>query len=257
MNSIILISIIVIFVVLRVWYSSPKNIGKFGEKRVAIKLDWLSNEYITLNDILLPTNYGTTQIDHIVVSPYGIFVIETKNYKGRIFGHENSDEWVQSLLGKKRLWGWSSEQYKLRNPIRQNVAHTLAVKAILKEVGNFPIIPIVAFSDRAELHITTPNHIVINWSYLRSTIMMYRAQCILQEDIQLIVNKLSAANITADGSIENHVRNIQSIKYNRDMAIANGKCPKCGGILVPRKGKFGSFLGCSNYPKCTFTHNNK
>ena len=73
--------------------SSPENIGKVGEKRVARKLDWLSKEYIILNDIMLPTQYGTTQIDHIVISPYGIFVIETKNYKGWIFGHENSEEW--------------------------------------------------------------------------------------------------------------------------------------------------------------------
>lgn len=78
--------------------SSPDNIGKAGEKRVARKLDWLPKEYIILNDIMLPTQYGTTQIDHIVVSPYGIFVIETKNYKGWIFGHENSEEWKQSLL---------------------------------------------------------------------------------------------------------------------------------------------------------------
>ena len=120
--------------------SSPKNIGKFGEKRVARKLDWLSKEYITLNDVLLPTRYGTTQIDHIVVSPYAIFVIETKNYKGWIFGHQDSEEWKQSLLGKKRFWGWSSEQHKLRNPIRQNAAHARAVKAILKEVGDFNII---------------------------------------------------------------------------------------------------------------------
>ncbi|MBE6181915.1 MAG: NERD domain-containing protein [Rikenellaceae bacterium] len=46
-----------------------------------------------------------------------MFVIETKNYKGRIFGHEDAEEWKQSLLGKKTFWGWSSEQYKLRNPI--------------------------------------------------------------------------------------------------------------------------------------------
>ena len=142
---ILAICIIGLSVVLKIWLSSPQNIGKLGEKRVASKLDWLPKEYITLNDILLPTNYGTTQIDHIVVSPYGIFVIETKNYKGWIFGHENSEEWKQSLLGKKRFWGWTSEQHKLRNPIRQNAAHVRAVKAILKEIGDFAIIPIVIF----------------------------------------------------------------------------------------------------------------
>lgn len=255
MSSIIIICIFVILVAFKIWMSSPKNIGKFGEKRVALKLDWLSKEYITLNDILLPTHYGTTQIDHIVVSPYGIFVIETKNYKGWIFGHENSEDWKQSLLGKKRFWGWSSEQHKLRNPIRQNVAHTRAVKSILKDVGEFDIIPIVVFSDSAELNITTPNHIVINWSNLRSVIKSYRTPCISPEDIQRVVSRISSANITTEGSRESHIRNVQTVQQNRDMAIANGKCPKCGGNLVERKGKYGSFLGCSNYPRCRFTHN--
>ena len=116
---------------------SPENIGKVGEKRVARKLDWLPKEYITLNDIMLPTQYGTTQIDHIVLSPYGIFIIETKNYKGWIFGHENSEEWKQSLLGKKKWYRWSSEQHKFRNPIRQNISHTRAIKKILSEIGDF------------------------------------------------------------------------------------------------------------------------
>lgn len=129
------ICIIILLVFWRIWSSNPTNIGKSGEKKVARKLNWLSEEYVTLNDILLPTRYGTTQIDHIVVSPFGIFIIETKNYKGWIFGHQNSEEWTQSLLGKKTFWGWSSEQHKFRNPIRQNIAHSIAVKDILKDIG--------------------------------------------------------------------------------------------------------------------------
>lgn len=255
MESIIIICIFVLLVAWKIWISSPKNIGKYGEIRVARKLDWLSKEYITLNDVLLPTHYGTTQIDHIVVSPYGIFVIETKNYKGWIFGHENSEDWKQSLVGKKTFWGWSSEQHKLKNPIRQNSAHVRAVKAILKELGDFTIIPIVVFSDSAELKITTPNHIVINWCNLRSTIKAYGTPCITQEDIQRIVNRISATNITTEGSRDMHISNVQFAQQTRESALANGKCPKCGGNLVKRKGKYGSFLGCSNYPKCKFTHN--
>ena len=250
---ILAICIIGLSVVLKIWLSSPQNIGKLGEKRVASKLDWLPKEYITLNDILLPTNYGTTQIDHIVVSPYGIFVIETKNYKGWIFGHENSEEWKQSLLGKKRFWGWTSEQHKLRNPIRQNAAHVRAVKAILKEIGDFTIIPIVVFSNSAELKITTPNHIVINWCDLRSAIKLYKYRCISEEDVQRIASKISSANIITEGSRETHANNIQTVLYKKNIAIANGICPKCGSKLVERHGKYGGFLGCSNYPQCKFT----
>ena len=256
MNLIIIIGIFILFAAWNIWWSSPQNIGKRGERRVARKLDWLSKEYITLNDLLLPTRYGTTQIDHVVVSPYGIFVIETKNYKGWIFGHENSEEWKQSLLGEKRFWGWSSKQYKLRNPIHQNAAHARAVRDILKEIGDFTIIPIVVFSNNAELNITTPNHNVINCSDLRSTIKKYKIPKISQTEIQEIITILSSSNITTKECREKHIRNIQILEQNKDDSISNGKCPKCGGNLVERRGKYGNFLGCSNYPKCRFTLNN-
>ncbi len=251
---ILFICIVILLVIWKIWLSNPKNIGKIGEKRVARKLSWLSEEYITLNDVLLPTRYGTTQIDHIVVSPYAIFVIETKNYKGWIFGHQDSEEWTQSLLGKKRMWGWSSEQHKFRNPIRQNLAHFRAVRDILKDIGDFTIIPIVAFSDRADLNITTPNHTVINWSDLRAVIKSYQTPSISLDNIQRIVTQLSTVNITTEGSREQHAQQAQTIQQNRDLAIANRCCPNCGGQLVERKGKYGSFFGCLNYPNCRFTH---
>lgn len=252
-STIILICIVILFTVLIKSISSPKIIGTIGEKRVSRRLDWLPKEYITLNDILLPTNYGTTQIDHIVISPYGIFVIETKNYKGWIFGHENSEEWKQSLYCKKNFWGRSSKQYILRNPIRQNLNHARAIKTILKEVGDFVIIPIVVFSNNAELHITTPNYIVINWRKLRSVIKSRKTPCISPDSVQMIVNKIAAANITTKESRKIHVRNIKSSLDRRNRAIKGGKCPQCDGELIKRKGKHGVFLGCSNYPRCRFT----
>lgn len=70
MHQIILIILITGLAIWKVFISSPKNAGKVGEKVVSWKLNWLSKEYVILNDIMLPTQYGTTQVDHIVVSPY-------------------------------------------------------------------------------------------------------------------------------------------------------------------------------------------
>lgn len=235
--------------------SSPENIGKVGEKRVARKLDWLPKEYITLNDIMLPTQYGTTQIDHIVLSPYGIFIIETKNYKGWIFGHENSEEWKQSLLGKKKWYGWSSEQHKFRNPIRQNISHTRAIKQLLSEIGDFRIIPIVVFSDRADLKITTPNHIVINRCNLRNVIRQFNEACISEESIKKISNLITSANIIDDEIRKTHSLSVQYTQQQKRQLIENRICPLCKSPLVERKGTYGQFLGCANYPKCRFTHN--
>ena len=81
------------------WYFSPKQRGIRGERAVAAKLRAnLPAEYIVLNDLYLPLPDGTTtQIDHVVVSQYGIFVVETKTYSGWIFGEEKSAKWSQSI----------------------------------------------------------------------------------------------------------------------------------------------------------------
>ena len=64
------------------WYNSARQKGKRGERRVLAKLSQLPDEYTILNDLVFRTENGTTQIDHVVVSKYGIFTIETKNYRG-------------------------------------------------------------------------------------------------------------------------------------------------------------------------------
>ena len=76
--------------ILRYITRNPQWIGGAAEKRVQRILSGLpQNEYITINDVLIRRpNGNTTQIDHVVVSPYGVFVMETKNYHGYVHGQE-------------------------------------------------------------------------------------------------------------------------------------------------------------------------
>ena len=105
--------------------------GSGGEGRVARRLAKLPQEdYQTVNDIMLPTVDGeTTQVDHVVVSRYGIFVIETKDYNGWIFGGENQRIWTQWFKGGR----WSGPQkFHFQNPIRQNWRHIYAMADCLE-----------------------------------------------------------------------------------------------------------------------------
>jgi len=73
---------------------SPKFKGILGEALVKVTA-WLrlpSKTYHALHNVTLPTPDGTTQIDHIFVSCFGIFVVETKNMKGWIFGGEKQKQ---------------------------------------------------------------------------------------------------------------------------------------------------------------------
>ena len=76
--------------------------------------------YRQLNDITLALGDGsTTQIDHLIISRYGIFVIETKNMSGWIFGSEKNAQWTQCFPNGKK--------FRFQNPIRQNYRHLCAI----------------------------------------------------------------------------------------------------------------------------------
>lgn len=103
----------------------PKVKGWFGEKLVDRGLRNLnSNDYHAFHDLYLPRpdGKGTTQIDHLVVSRFGMFVIETKNYRGWIFGGEKQRQWTQSIYKSK---------HKFQNPLHQNALHINALTKYL------------------------------------------------------------------------------------------------------------------------------
>lgn len=243
--SIIVYLLVALFVVAFIWLAvnKAKIKGKVGELEVSTILATLSkNKYSVLNNITLPSKYGTTQIDHIVVSIYGIFVIETKNYKGLIYGGENAEKWTKNMWGTK---------YEFRNPLKQNYGHVKTLQQIL----NLPMssfIPIVVFSNSADISVQT-DKTVINLIHLRSAITRFETIIYTQEQVEIFCSQIKQASIEEKGLSQRHVANVQSIVYNRQQAINNGICPQCGCRLVLRSGRYGSFYGCSNYPKCKFT----
>ena len=218
--------------------------GAIGEKRVAHILKKLPEDrYKVINNLLIQNNGYTTQIDHIVVSVYGIFVIETKTYQGWIYGGENSDYWTQNIYGNK---------YQLRNPIHQNYGHIKAVKNILHEYPGLPYISIVAFSRQASLGVSS-NTPVIYWNQILPVIGQFENRVLTERQIEIITHTLLASNLDSKENRKEHVRAVRSNIQKRNYTINSGKCPRCGGNLVRRQGKYGSFYGCSNYPKCKYT----
>ena len=94
----ILLIVGISLVAVRWWYNSPRQKGKQGELIVRDILSHLPEEYHVLHDIILKTEKGTTQIDHVVISRYGVFTIETKNYRGEIYGDDTRKKWTQLIV---------------------------------------------------------------------------------------------------------------------------------------------------------------
>lgn len=228
------------------WIFCRPSTGNIGEKKVASILRKLpKDKYTTINNLLVNNNGHTSQIDHIVISEYGIFVIETKNYKGTVYGSEHCEYWTQNIYGRK---------YRLRNPVLQNYGHIKALKNILNKYSDIPYISIIAFPGKTQLRISSDVP-VIYWHELIPFILRFKNRVITKKQTQSISGHLLSSNIGSRKARKQHIKDIQANIRKRQQIIASGKCPRCGGILIRRQGQYGSFYGCQNYPGCKFTIN--
>ena len=257
---IILAIIIIVFILFFIIKSTENNDdiidqpiidkGKAGENAVSQILRSLPEEYLVIDNVIIPDQVTdpnkkyTTQIDHVVVSPFGIFVIETKNYSGWIFGNEKSKKWKQTFR--------TTEAQYLYNPIKQNWGHIYALAENL-HLNSGVFKPIIVFSDDCELHIssTTP---VVYMSELKECILQYTQEIIPRGDVTAIFDRLNEINLTGEEIEEQHINSIKERFIDKETTIQNGVCPHCGGKLVIHDGKYGPFYGCSNYPRCKFTY---
>lgn len=258
----IILLIIILVVSLFIYlarYNSAKQKGKRGEMRVSAILSKLSDEYTILNDLVFRTEKGTTQIDHIVVSKYGIFTIETKNYRGEIYGDDNRKEWTQLIVTKvtyAKKW-WKTYTYvtknRFYNPVKQSVGHAFRIKELLSVFPHVKIVPIVVFTGDAILKYVESNNHVVYEKNLLDVIDGYKTTYLTDNDVQAVLAILTSNNIRETVSDRQHVKNLRIAAREVNATINSGICPKCGGHLIKRNGKYGTFYGCSNYPKCRFT----
>lgn len=225
----------------------PTLKGKIGEKGVAATLSFLpQDEYVILNNVMFKNGSYSTQIDHLVISIYGIFVIETKNYKGWIFGNSNRDYWTQNIWGNK---------YSLYNPIFQNKNHIKFLVRkfnVMKEKEQW-IYPIVVFLGASRLQLSGDCDCILWLSELNKYIRSHNQVIMTIADCHHISALLQGENIEDKEERKAHNDYVRSAVYHHEISVSYGICPRCDGKLVLRSGKYGTFYGCSNYPRCRYT----
>ena len=213
-----------------------------GERWMAAYLRGLpEDKYKVVNDLMVLYNGHTVQIDHVVVSQYGVFVIETKDYRGWIHGGANSDYWTQSFR---------SQSFKFYNPVLQNSGHVKALSNMLSLDPSL-FVSIVAFTENADLRIGAMPGVM----YMRPVsafIQSYTQPLLSEERVQRICQWLSSLNIDSESVRNQHVNNVKEAVNWKQSTVAKGICPRCGGKLVLRNGQYGQFYGCQNYPGCRF-----
>ena len=256
------------------YFSILFNKGKYGE--------YLTYKYLKemeasgakfLFNVYIPKNGGTTEIDVLMISPKGIFVFESKNYGGWIFGNESQKSWCQTL---PISWGKCRKEH-FYNPIMQNQTHIEALKKLLGE--QIPMYSIIVFSDRCTLKDVTVNSrdiCVINRCKIASVVSSIYGQTwydsLDKDSIFEIYNQLYPFSQVDEGTKVQHVANIhhnnweryiqhsQSDEVKQSSTQQNRRCPWCNGKLILRSARKGknigrAFYGCSNYPQCRYIRN--
>lgn len=216
--------------------------GKLGEWKVGLRLGLSLNKsiYHRFNNLIVPSKNGTTQIDHLIVSKFGLFIIETKNKGGWIFGGEDNATWTQTFRGSK---------FTFQNPLRQLFRQRKVLSEFLI-VHESLIFPIVYFAGDCELKTEMPKNVLT--SGLPSYIKSFKEPIIHLEQVNRIVGKLKHHKKTSDLTLADHIESL----HKRHSSMST--CPKCGSALVVRVKKSGpyfgvEFMGCARFPQCRFT----
>jgi nuclease-like protein/topoisomerase-like DNA binding C4 zinc finger protein len=249
MNHDLIVSLLpisgIILGILSFWRRLPSVVGRRGERRISQVLSTLDpSRFNVLNDVLIASSKGSSQIDHLVFSRRGIFVIETKNLDGWIHGSETSQNWTQTIYRTRN---------QFLNPIRQNIFHIHALQEALKFHSHIQMYSIVVFAGSGELKNVKVDTPVIYANELISLIESTGTDVLSSEQVQDLYNRVQGKTLVGKEARKRHKYHAQSKAINVQAKIDEGICLRCGGKLILRTGTYGNFLDCSSYPRCRFT----
>ena len=222
------------------WFRETKTEkGWFGEQKTEFNL-WLNLDkelYRKFHDVIIPSNNGTTQVDHILVSPFGLFIVETKNRTGWIYGSETQENWTQVVYKNK---------YSFQNPLKQTHRHKKVLSKYL-DIDESYIETVIVFVGDSQFKTELPSNVLS--SGLGSYIKQFNDTVLSDTEVQRISGLLSDVKTEGKISKQDHIQSLHE-RHSSDTV-----CPKCGSDLVERtvKETGSKFLGCSSYPKCKFS----
>lgn len=189
--------------------------GELGEYKIDIQLDQLPKDYRYISDLLVKNpkaKSGYSQIDHVIITPYGIIVIETKNYQGTIYGGKDQKTWL--VNGK----------FKMMNPFVQNYGHIQALTSFIDEKYHDLFISMVSFTKRCTFKVNieyrkiASNELIVYDIELSEFIhrkvsvlkMLHKEPLLNEQDISAIYNTFKEENIPDPKIREDHIKALKS-----------------------------------------------
>lgn len=224
--------------------------GWLGEVSIMLakKIALDGDIYRDVNNVTISTRNGTTQIDHIIVSRYGIFVIETKNMEGWIFGSEAQPRWTQSFGRAK---------FQFQNPLHQNFRHTKALEEFLDLPASMFHSVVCFVGETCKFKTELPANVIKGgpFNYIKSKTAVLLPDERVPEIVQAIKTGMRPKGFLGLTTAQTKREHLASLQARH---ASTSTCPKCGGDLVLRTARAAEkagqqFYGCAKYPACRFT----
>lgn len=233
--------------------------GLKGEKEIEFCLKNANIGMYVLHDINLEIDGLSAQIDYIVITPAKCYLIECKNMVGNITIDNNGQFIREYNINGKKI------KKAIESPLRQSERH----REILLKITNSNrkgLLSKLLFNEKSfenyhKAIVVFANNSGILYNkyapkeFKNKVIRSDELVSYMKKDIEAVDKDLrdSQKNMEnyANRFLNRHVE--KEIDYESIYKVDDTICPQCGGKLVERNGKYSKFIGCSNYPKCTFT----
>jgi hypothetical protein len=186
---------------------SPWFKGWIGELQINFITKFILDKdtYHLIRNVTIPADGGTTQIDHVIVSRFGVFVVETKNLRGWIFGKEGDAYWTQKLYRHSE---------KFQNPLRQNYKHTKTLSEILG-ISDDKMRSVVVFPGDSSFKTEMPENVTRPRGYIRY-IRSQGKPVMTEGEVRQIINLIAEKRLTPGLKTHfQHVKHVKDIKAGK------------------------------------------
>ena len=239
------------------------NKGTKGEYKTFQGLEKVRGYHQLLYNCYIPKlRGGYTEVDLVMVHTTGIYVFESKNIGGWIFGNEHYQQWTQVLPAKH----YKSQKNKFYNPLFQNQGHIRNLSRFLNLDEEY-LHSFIVFSNRCvfkKLEVKSKQHMIVKQGQLDAAVnheIRKQKECFSTNGVDQIVEKLKTSMDVNEQIKKEHIKEVKARAKGKAVIVGRElRCPYCNSKLVVRRVKQGphagrKFYGCSNYPRCRFTKN--
>jgi len=190
-----------IIAVVAIIFKSPWFKGWIGELQINLltKFSLDKNVYHLVRNVTIPADGGTTQIDHVIVSRFGVFVVETKNLRGWVFGKEGDAYWTQKIF---------RHSGKFQNPLRQNYKHAKTMSEILG-ISDDKMRSVVVFIGDSTFKTEMPENVTGPRGYIQYIRSQIRT-VLTDNEVNGIIKSIAEKRLAP--GLETHFQHIKNVK---------------------------------------------